>query len=131
NLVGVWNTRTLCNASSLLDQLSCRRSLGDESERTVFVYGDLNWNNVTALRLGRCVVSLAEFHDVDAVLTKGWTDWRSWVSSTCLDLQLDESGDLFLWGHVGSFYSCVSRGTGAWHGDLAIVARQPTALSYR
>src|SRR5699024_8074476 len=60
----------------------------------------------------RSVVRLAEFHDVDAVLTKRGADRGCRVSGARLDLQLDQTGDLLLGRHVRSLlFSSVTRTT--------------------
>src|SRR5699024_7367079 len=113
--VGVWAAGALLDAFSLEQQLSCWWGLQDEVEGTVFVDGDFYWDDVAAHGFGCSVVRLAEFHDVDAVCTKCRTNWRSWVSSACFDLQLDKACGLLLFLRCHRITSF--RDTGLSHHD--------------
>ena len=109
NLDGVRSTGALGDAGGLLDELSCRRGLQDERERTVFVHGDLDGDDVAALVFRRRVVRLAELHDVHAVLTQRRPDGRCGVGGAGLDLKLNQTRDLLLRCHFFSSLSCRPR----------------------
>src|SRR5688500_9160866 len=98
------HARTLRNASSLLDQLSRRRGLGDEGEGAVLVDRDLDRDDGAAHGFGCRVVRLAELHDVDAVRTEGGADRRCWRGGGCVQGNLDERSNLFLLGRHFSFW---------------------------
>jgi hypothetical protein len=115
-------TLTVCGVG---EPLATPAGLGDEREGTVFVDRDFHGDNVSALGFCGSVVRLAEFHDVDTVLAKRRTDRRSRVSGACLDLQLDEAGDLLLGSQCKVLLSISSWDTGAWLRLLAAMARRP------
>src|SRR5215211_3490512 len=104
------HTRTLRDPRSLLDQLSCRRGLGDEGEATVLINRDLHRNDGAAHRFCCRVVGLAELHDVDPVRTECGTDGGSRCRCARVQGNLDERSDLLLLGRhflSGSFvWSC-------------------------
>ena len=77
------------DASGLLDQNSCRRSLGDEAEGAVSVHGDDDGDHITHLVLGTLVELLGERHDVDALLTQSRANRGSRSRLAGLDLQLN------------------------------------------
>ena len=58
------------DASGLLDQNGCRRSLGDEAEGAVSVHGNDDGDHIAHLVLGTLVELLGECHDVDTLLTQ-------------------------------------------------------------
>src|SRR4051794_22358139 len=89
----------LLDAGGLEQHARGRRGLGDEGERAVLEHRDLDGHDVTALRLGRRVVRLAELHDVDAVLAERRTDGRRGGGSAGLDLELDDRGQPLPGGH--------------------------------
>src|SRR5690606_10014398 len=77
DLLGVWTSRTAGDTSSFLQQHSCRGALGFEREATVTVNSDDHGSRQTRLlTLSTSVERLAEFHDVHAMLTQRWTNWR-------------------------------------------------------
>ncbi|ABV14105.1 hypothetical protein CKO_03005 [Citrobacter koseri ATCC BAA-895] len=81
---------TRLNTSRFLQQNCCRRRFGNEGERTVSVNGDNNRNRQTFFDgISFCVERFAEFHDVYALLTQSRTYWRTRVSHTSCNLQLD------------------------------------------
>src|SRR5690554_324393 len=94
NLVGVGTSGTLLHTGRLLDKDRRRRRLHDEGEALVCVGSDHHGNRQTGLHaLGLGVERLAEFHDVQAALTKSGTNWGGRISLTSWHLQLDEADD--------------------------------------
>ena len=77
------------DASGLLDQNGCRRSLGDEAEGAVSVDSDDDGDDITHLVLGTLVELLGEGHDVDALLTQSRANRGSRSRLAGLDLQLN------------------------------------------
>ena len=77
------------DASGLLDQNGCRRSLGDEAEGAVSVNSDDDGDHITHLVLGTLVELLGEGHDVDALLTQSRANRGSRSRLAGLDLQLN------------------------------------------
>ncbi|ABV18558.1 conserved hypothetical protein [Escherichia coli O139:H28 str. E24377A] len=83
-------TGTRLDTSRFFQQNCCRRGLGNESERTVSVNGNYYRNRQTFFDgISFCVERFAEFHDVYALLTQSRTYWRTRVSHTSCNLQLD------------------------------------------
>jgi len=63
---------------------------GNESERTVSVNSDYDWDWQTFFQgFGFGVERFTEFHDVHTLLTQSWTNWWTWVRHTSCNLQLD------------------------------------------
>ena len=62
----------------------------------VFVDGDLDRDHIAAHGFGLGVVGLAEIHDVDPVRAERGADGRSRGGRTCLQLHLDQRGNLLL-----------------------------------
>ena len=60
NLIALGNGGTALELELLLDQVSRRRGLGDEGERTILVDGNLNGDDVAHLVLRSSVERLAE-----------------------------------------------------------------------
>ena len=96
DLVRLRNRRTGLEVQRLFDQDCRRRGLADEVESLVFVDRDLDRDDGVALVLRGGIECLAELHDVDALGAEGGAYWRSRVSLTSRDLQLDKAYDLFI-----------------------------------
>ena len=77
------------DASCLLDQNGCRRSLGDEAEGAVSIHSDDDGDHITHLVLGTLVELLGECHDVDTLLTQSRANRGSRSCLAGLDLQLN------------------------------------------
>src|SRR5690606_24274371 len=83
-------TGTRLDARCFLQQNCCWRGFGNESERTVSVNSDYNWDWQTFFHgFSFGVERFTEFHDVHTLLTQSWTNWWTWVRHTCCNLQLD------------------------------------------
>src|SRR5579875_765220 len=82
------------HARGLLQQDGRRGRLGDEGERPVGVDGDLHGDDGAGLAGRPLVVSLAELHDVDAVLPQRGADRRRRSGLPGGELQLDDRDDL-------------------------------------
>jgi hypothetical protein len=76
----------LLHPGGLEQELRRGRGLELEVERAILVHGDLDRHDGAALRLGRGVVSLAELHDVHAVLAERRADRRRRVGHAGRDL---------------------------------------------
>lgn len=74
--------------------------LEHEVEGTIFVHGDLDWDDLTHLVLRGSVVRLAEVHDVHAMGTQDRAELLARIGLASLDLELDQRRDFLLWSHV-------------------------------
>ena len=93
---------------SLLEEEADRRRLGDEREAAILEHGDDHRDRHAGIHfLGAGVELLAEFHDVDALLTERGPDRRRRIGLASRHLQLDVGLNLF--SH--SCPSCGRRGT--------------------
>ena len=89
DFVPVRFTRAFFQLGGLQKQHRRRGRLGDEGKRAIMVHGDHHRNN-HALLVGRSGVErLAEFHNVQAVLTQRRTHGGRGVGDTAGNLQLD------------------------------------------
>src|SRR5690606_18725646 len=96
DFLGVRTSGTSGDTCRLLQQHGCRSALGFKGKTAVAVNSDNHWSRQPRLlALGTGIECLAEFHDIDTVLTQCRTHWRRRVSLTCLNLQLDISRNLF------------------------------------
>src|SRR5690554_794155 len=90
HFLSVRTTRTALDTSCLFQQNRRRRSLGDEREAAIAVYGDNGRNRQTRFyALGLGVKRLTEFHDVNTTLTQRGTNWGTRVGLTGSNLKLD------------------------------------------
>lgn len=78
-----WTAATRLDAGSLLQVPRNGGRLHNELEGVVFEgsYGD-GHGGVGLVLLGSSVEVLAEGHQIEPVLTQGWTHWRSWSCSS-------------------------------------------------
>src|SRR6187431_1225572 len=89
HLRGVWRAATLFDADRLANEHRRRRRLHDESEAAIRIHGDDHRDRQVLFHLLRGSVELlAEFHDVDALLTERGPDWRGRIGCACRYLQL-------------------------------------------
>src|SRR5262249_53005797 len=90
------------DACGLLQEVAHRRGLGDESEAAILEHGDDHRNRHARFHLlGARVELLAEFHDVDALLTERGPDRRRRIGLARWYPQLYEG--LYLFGHACPF----------------------------
>src|SRR3954463_1673883 len=89
HLVGVRRATALFDADRLADQHRSRRRLHDESEAAIRIHGDDHRDRQALFELLRGSVELlAEFHDVDALLTERGADRGRRIRGACRYLQL-------------------------------------------
>lgn len=89
------------NTDGILDEGAHERLLDDEGVGSVFEDGDLYGEFESHLLRGHFVKLFEKFHHVDAGLTEGRTDWRSGITFSCVDVQLDDRCDFLC--HSNSF----------------------------
>ena len=94
----------------LLQEVADRRLLHHEGEGLVLVVGDDDRDRHALFHFLRGGIErLAEFHDVNATLTKRRADRRGRVCRSCLDLQLELACNFL--SHISlPFYSLTSTG---------------------
>ena len=84
-----WDTK------NLLDQIRCRWGFGFPDEGAVIINGDNNRNDRTCHAGSLFVVSLDEFHHVDTVATKSWSNRRRRSCFTCVEGEFDHADYFF------------------------------------
>src|SRR3954454_2726646 len=94
-VVGTWGS-VRCTACDTWAVDLEEGPLGDERERAVLEYADLDGRDPAGVRaLGGSVERLAELHDVDPVLAQRRAHRGRRVGLAGRDLQLDDLDDLF------------------------------------
>ena len=86
--------------AAFLEKLGSGWSFEDEVESAIFEDRDFDGNDCAGLVLRLGVVLFAELHDIDAMLTKSWSDRGCRVCLTGLDLQLNFANNLLHGGFV-------------------------------
>src|SRR5262249_14362704 len=88
DLVAVRLGRSLVYARSFLQKVGCRRRLGDECKGPIGINRDHHRNVHVSHIGGLGVERLAAVHDVNAVSSEGWDNWRCRVCLSGGNLQL-------------------------------------------
>jgi len=98
DLVLLRDAGALGHTGGRLQELGGRRRLEDERERTVFVHADLRRNDRRRAGLRSASCSLAELHDVHAVLTERGTDGGAGVAMPAFNASVKVLTSFFFGG---------------------------------